>query len=1025
MAFAVKYRVEFTDRKGTDWKVEIEQDGYVGSVIPLRSSSANPITIKFRATDTKLKFAPICPKDVELRVIADYDYQLMELAYSSDKDFKLKVYEVLALRFEGFLLKGLGGETYTNPPYTVKIKATDWLVALKKTPYTHLGGNDVVRGSDVLMNIINNDVGLANKTFLDNSDLYPTSITPGATDTSLYVTYVNQALFVQEEMSSYDVLKDLMTTHNCRFFQRSNQWVVDSIASHEAGTTVQYRVRNATTYVDIVPQDIVQPTLLHTDVKQIGGAAIPMVEAPKEITVETNIVEHLNILEDQGLDNWGALNHWGEMNGTMILGSGAQGYAAQDKFNNQTINGDSCLGIGEGITNSSFSLSATGLTHNITAILDTGAGNIYTLTFTASVVAPAWTILNSLIIQPRGNFEITGAPTLPAGGLSTVNVRIKDTDSTPRVGDRIIGIWDNLFVLEQTLEFPAGMVDREVEKSTTQLLEIEVEYASQISGITAYNIVPDESLHFIGIKVGAAPYDAYNGVKWQDTGNGVNTTYTQFLQLEGTNHNVFTKKTFEITLDWSLVGSQLVRLALIGGYATPMVYKSIIVRIKDVDEAKTVLSNVANNSTSFSLSGTLFKGQGTSDNLEFMAMGGLLEPGGVAHLTFDPSAKSKNASLADLIKTQYADNCQIWRGKVEGTLDGSEILKDPKNHDRTFQIQEVTNNINDQNSDIMAVEIVPSGVIVSVLTITSAGSLVFAAHSVSGKSSDSIQINNTGNIGFEVTAITLGVDFFNGGNKYIISGGNEDVAIVAKSTTSGPKVDLITIREKNIYSNSLNFPVNVIVYEDDATFYINEFDPILQLGARYEYEAASVGAKLIDAVSVHNSGITIDANMNGLFTSVPTSQSIASLATESFSLQSTYTTLGDRTEAIEFDDSANGHANNFYSTRVTIKGGIRMPNAPTGGANISVNRARVNGGSWVNFIVASSSPLLDFELDDLVEWNIQTSLGSGAFTMDALNRASSVFKTIAGGSGVQDITMSIDTSTQAGYNDVSIDLRIT
>ena len=165
MAFAVKYRVEFKDRIDTNnYVCDILEDGYIGDVTDLRTWGNNPLKIRFRASSINLKHAPVCPKDVELLVTSDTDYGLMEFAYSSSKHYLLKVYDNAlgtTIIFEGFILKGIGGESYTNPPYQVKIQATDGLAELKNIDYTHIGGNDVVRGSDVLLHITNDLIGIS------------------------------------------------------------------------------------------------------------------------------------------------------------------------------------------------------------------------------------------------------------------------------------------------------------------------------------------------------------------------------------------------------------------------------------------------------------------------------------------------------------------------------------------------------------------------------------------------------------------------------------------------------------------------------------------------------------------------------------------------------------------------------------------------------------------------------------------------------------------------------------------------
>ena len=90
-------------------------------------------------------------------------------------------------------------------------------------------------------------------------------------------------------------------------------------------------------------------------------------------------------------------------------------------------------------------------------------------------------------------------------------------------------------------------------------------------------------------------------------------------------------------------------------------------------------------------------------------MGGVLDSTGNEHILFGSGSKQKNDYLADLIKEEYDDNVQVWKGKINGNYFGEEIIKDPKNFNRTFQIQECTINVNQSDTNVTMVEIRPSG----------------------------------------------------------------------------------------------------------------------------------------------------------------------------------------------------------------------------------------------------------------------------------------------------------------------------
>jgi len=590
MAFGVKYIAEFKDRQASNWKTEILEDGYTGTITNLRNWGSNPLKIKFRASNVKLKHSPICPKDVEINVVADTDYILMEFAYNTSKHFLMKVYQDNSLRFQGFILKGLGSERYISPPYEVKLRATDGLAELKNVQYTHIGGNNVVKGSEVLTHILNNLLGITQDFILDNSNLFPVSLSPGANDTSLDLTFVNQQLFVQEEMNTFEVLSDLMTTHHCRFYQSNEFWVVEQLEGLSTGLSQPSKKRNSTTYAfdsnftNNLPLSIHRVFLNNPSNpvnKPIGSAAISFIEAPKEIQVNTKTVKFENILENDGLDNWGNRVKWLDISGgDMTSGTDANGYAATDSFNTQTVQGFSVLGIGLGVTNSLYNLSASGKTHNITNVVDNGANKL-TLTFTNEFtgVAPGWTIAGGtkLFIENRGVFEITISASVGAAGVSTVQIRVQDTGSTPKTGDRILGNIDLLFVLEQTLKIPSTQTVKDFERNSAFILELDIEYASQFYDGTVFGITRDKGVHFIGIKAGPLAGDTFNGNAWENLAiNGINTEMTQVIGIPDTDHEQFETFKLTIPLDWdsSLTTFEEIHIALLGGYAKAVIYKS-------------------------------------------------------------------------------------------------------------------------------------------------------------------------------------------------------------------------------------------------------------------------------------------------------------------------------------------------------------------------------------------------------------------------------------------------------------------
>ena len=146
MSYSNKYLVEFSSVQGHDWKIEIQEDGWAGSVTSL-TATGDPLHIEFN-TDSDSFNEPIRPSKAVFNVISLTDFQLTD--FYTEQDFRLKVIISLntVLFWQGFIITGEYSEPYECTPYEVKITAVDGLNYLKELKYadtiTISGGTETI-----------------------------------------------------------------------------------------------------------------------------------------------------------------------------------------------------------------------------------------------------------------------------------------------------------------------------------------------------------------------------------------------------------------------------------------------------------------------------------------------------------------------------------------------------------------------------------------------------------------------------------------------------------------------------------------------------------------------------------------------------------------------------------------------------------------------------------------------------------------------------------------------------------------
>jgi hypothetical protein len=243
MADPIRLFAEFTDQLGTDYKLNIHQDGYGGSATEFNLGS-DGFVLRYSG-DNENRMQPIIGSEVTFTLtetVAQHTAMLTALATSEDADFKVSIFKdpdgANTLFWTGVLLHEqveLQDEAY---PIQNTMNAVDELGDLKNVLYND-GGNAYTGRETVVAHLVK----ALNKTralhVYGNTDVFlkyandfkPTTFLSANALTELEVNhsafYNSDDDGVVQFVSAFDVLQNFATTFNARvFFAEGYFWFV-------------------------------------------------------------------------------------------------------------------------------------------------------------------------------------------------------------------------------------------------------------------------------------------------------------------------------------------------------------------------------------------------------------------------------------------------------------------------------------------------------------------------------------------------------------------------------------------------------------------------------------------------------------------------------------------------------------------------------------------------------------------------------------------------------------------------------
>lgn len=232
MAFAVKYRCEFSTILGRAGNVDIEEDGYAGDIIPLTAFGTDALIIKYPNAEFD-KLTGVRESFMELSICSSDTISALDFITDSDTQLKVKVYIQGTLEWTGWLDNDQLQETFIDTITEIRLTANDGLSLLKNiqlsnTSDEQIWGIDMVR--DYLGFCLNKtDLGLR---WISLINMYPKTVDQRGVDPdfdAFYYAHLTSFTFLtgpRDFDDCFTVLSKILEAFHCTLFQARGAWYI-------------------------------------------------------------------------------------------------------------------------------------------------------------------------------------------------------------------------------------------------------------------------------------------------------------------------------------------------------------------------------------------------------------------------------------------------------------------------------------------------------------------------------------------------------------------------------------------------------------------------------------------------------------------------------------------------------------------------------------------------------------------------------------------------------------------------------
>jgi len=239
MAYGVKFKLEFDDVSGTQFKLEILKNNYSGSISDLIGGE-NPVQLDWTANDDV--YSPIIGSTCKIQLYETDSTNYDEFYDADEREYQVKVYVKISGFFtniwKGWLVADTYNESITTTPYSVELLAIDGLgtLGVYDIPFfTKSSGTDVVENvqspsfyiSDILGNLgLGLDIYYSNELFKngeETSNIFFSIWDSSDDDENVPYGFMKDG---SKFMNAEELLKQILNLTHSRIFQSFGRWYI-------------------------------------------------------------------------------------------------------------------------------------------------------------------------------------------------------------------------------------------------------------------------------------------------------------------------------------------------------------------------------------------------------------------------------------------------------------------------------------------------------------------------------------------------------------------------------------------------------------------------------------------------------------------------------------------------------------------------------------------------------------------------------------------------------------------------------
>jgi hypothetical protein len=216
MAYGVVNRIEFKDIISLLWRIDIELDGWTGSISTCAPTD-NPLSIELLNNGKDWSVCPIHGSIAKFNIYAETAFQYITLYDYANLTYRVSIYygNSHTLYWRGFINSQDYGEDYDAPAYSVELTAADGLGQLKNLPfkYTTTVEDDTYYSGRLteayIINEILTKIGVTS--FQEYLNLYESTMTVDTGSSPLSQSLLDAGLFY--DMNCYEVLEHILKSY--------------------------------------------------------------------------------------------------------------------------------------------------------------------------------------------------------------------------------------------------------------------------------------------------------------------------------------------------------------------------------------------------------------------------------------------------------------------------------------------------------------------------------------------------------------------------------------------------------------------------------------------------------------------------------------------------------------------------------------------------------------------------------------------------------------------------------------------